>query len=296
VAYLTVLKVINQRNEPEAREVILQALFCSPNDKILEDILGDQACGATLIFKILTTPFFDDSMRAEVIQNVRNVLSRLKAAPSQGYKRLMDEVGLSSRSGTKSERDPMNQGGGSPYQERSRSISQHGSRSGPGQPSVERQNSGQFMSTLGQHPYGPQAPLDTNILSPFEQYNVSSPIYTPTTMGSHQIAYQQAMLQASSQNMTPNPVYGGYPPSSASFDTYRQNQHSPMGRQPLPMSTSPMIQSAGYPPPGFPPMMSGGMMNGYNGYPVPYYPQQQMQQQAGGRRGRVSGGSDTHRQ
>ena len=35
VAYLTVLKIINQRNEPEARDIILQALFFSPNDQVL---------------------------------------------------------------------------------------------------------------------------------------------------------------------------------------------------------------------------------------------------------------------
>jgi hypothetical protein len=97
VAYLTVLKIINQRNEPEARDTILQALFFSPNDKVLEDILADQQCGSTLIFKVLTTPFFDEKIRNDVCQNVRNVLVRIKAQPQQGYKRLMDEVGLSTR-------------------------------------------------------------------------------------------------------------------------------------------------------------------------------------------------------
>lgn len=101
VAYLTVLKVINQRNEPEAREIVLKALFFSPGDEILEKILSDQTSGATLIFKVLTTPFFDESMRAEVVKNVSRVLTKLKATPSQGYKRLMDEVGISSRGGSR---------------------------------------------------------------------------------------------------------------------------------------------------------------------------------------------------
>lgn len=97
VAYLTVLKVINQRNEPEARDVILRALFFSTDDQVLEDILSDHNCGATLIFKVLTTPFFDEAIRAHVVENIRNVLTRIKAQPAQGYKRLMDEVGLSTR-------------------------------------------------------------------------------------------------------------------------------------------------------------------------------------------------------
>ncbi|KAF3913665.1 hypothetical protein ABW21_db0208979 [Orbilia brochopaga] len=104
VAYLTVLKVINQRNEPDARDEILRAMFFSPGDKTLEAILLDHACGATLIFKVLTTPFFDESLRTEVVQNVKSVLIKISAHPSQGYKRLMDEVGLPTRSGSTKER------------------------------------------------------------------------------------------------------------------------------------------------------------------------------------------------
>ncbi|KAK3340270.1 hypothetical protein B0H65DRAFT_577840 [Neurospora tetraspora] len=99
VAYLTVLKVINQKAEADARDTILKALFFTQNDQVLEAILSDHACGATLIFKVLTTPFFDETIRTQVVENVKNVLIRIKAQPGQGYKRLMDEVGLSTRSG-----------------------------------------------------------------------------------------------------------------------------------------------------------------------------------------------------
>ncbi|KAK3357682.1 hypothetical protein B0T25DRAFT_452638 [Lasiosphaeria hispida] len=99
VAYLTVLKVINQKAEGDARDAILRALFFTQNDQVLEAILSDHACGATLIFKVLTTPFFDETIRSQVVENVKTVLIRIKAQPGQGYKRLMDEVGLSTRSG-----------------------------------------------------------------------------------------------------------------------------------------------------------------------------------------------------
>ncbi|RAL60546.1 hypothetical protein DID88_009742 [Monilinia fructigena] len=89
-----------QAQESDARDQIFQALFFSQDDETLEAILSDQACGATLIFKVLTTPFFDESIRSKVVENVRNVLIRLKAQPAQGYKRLMDEVGLSTRNGS----------------------------------------------------------------------------------------------------------------------------------------------------------------------------------------------------
>ena len=142
VAYLTVLKIINQRNEPEARDQVLQALFFSTSDRILEEILADQACGATFIFKVLTTPFFDESMRNDVVTRVRTVLARLKVGPSQGYKRLMDEVGLSTR-GSKSERD--NSAGPSGYHDRSRPISQQSTRSV--HPGLERHNSAPYGTT-----------------------------------------------------------------------------------------------------------------------------------------------------
>lgn len=97
VAYLTVLKVVNQKAEPEARDTVLNALFATANDRVLEQILSDNACGATLIYKVITTPFFEDSVRNQVVESVKTVLVRIKAQPSQGYKRLMDEVGLSTR-------------------------------------------------------------------------------------------------------------------------------------------------------------------------------------------------------
>jgi len=290
VAYLTVLKVINQRNEPEARDTVLQALFFSPNDQTLEDILSDQACGATLIFKILTTPFFDENMRPEVVQNVRNVLSRLKAAPSQGYKRLMDEVGLSSRVSGKPDREHQSAHGSTPYHERSRPVSQQG-RSNHGHSPMERQNSGSYIPGLNQPQFNSPANIgmDLNGLASYDQFGLNSPIFTPNTMNPQQMQYQQALLAASARGISSAHVFGGYPSPSPSYDNYRQNQASPMTQQPPPMSTSPMLQQSGYPPPGFSPMVSGGMMGGYNTYPMQYFPQQQMpQQQAGGRRGRVS--------
>jgi protein JSN1 len=100
VAYLTVLKVINQKPESEARETILKALFFSKNDQVLEGILSDPKDGATFIFKAITTPFYDDPTRTKIVDKVRSVLVHIKADRGTGsYKRLMDEVGLSPRSG-----------------------------------------------------------------------------------------------------------------------------------------------------------------------------------------------------
>ena len=104
LASLTVLKLINQRSEPEAREIILTALFANPDDpenRILKRILEDQVHGAAVIYKILTSPFVVDAAyaekRAQMVAVVRTMLQKLKIQPTQGYKRLMDEVGLSDR-------------------------------------------------------------------------------------------------------------------------------------------------------------------------------------------------------
>jgi protein JSN1 len=100
VAYLTVLKVINQKPENEARETILKALFFSQNDQVLEGILSDPKDGATFIFKAITTPFYDEATRSKIVDKVKSVLIHIKADRGTGsYKRLMDETGLSSRSG-----------------------------------------------------------------------------------------------------------------------------------------------------------------------------------------------------
>ena len=284
VAYLTVLKVINQRNEPEARDTVLKALFFSEENKILEDILSDQASGATLIYKVLTTPSFDESQRNEVMQNVRNVLLRLKASASQGYKRLMDEVGLSAKGG-KSERDHTPNGHG-PHQERNRTP-QHGSREGRRQHQADndRQYNGQFFQPAPQQQYPMQtgfsgtSGMDPNGILAYEQLASN---FTPNSLNQMNQQYQPALLPrgASPADYYAGMGLGGYPSPSSSLGQ--------MPQQNMRMSPSPMLQQSAFAPPAFNPLMGGhGMAGGYQ-YPMQYYPQQQpVMQQHDGRRGRV---------
>ena len=113
---------------------------------------------------------------------------------------------------------------------------------------------------------------------------MNSTAFASANITPQQMQFQQAMLNGS-RNITPTNIYGNFANAPAGFDNYRGN----VTQQTPPMSTSPMVQNGAYPPPGFPPMMNGGMMGGYGGYTpqMPYYPQQPMQQQNGGRRGRV---------
>ncbi|KAF1941918.1 RNA binding protein [Clathrospora elynae] len=256
VAYLTVLKIINQRNEPEARDTILQALFFSPNDQVLESILGDQNCGATLIFKVLTTPFFDEQIRADVVQNVRNVLLRIKAQPQQGYKRLMDEVGLSTR-------------GGPGHRDHSATRPASKDSAGPGQSFYQGGAPGYDPVALQR-----TASMDSN---GFDHYAMGAggPYMQnmQATSAQQQLQYQQLMARQSQFY----PQMNGFQPPVPGMDPYRNA--SPAGS----FNGSPMMQPANLAGQGMMPNMAG--MYPYGGYMPP-----QQQQAAGGnqRRGRVS--------
>ncbi|MCJ1307386.1 hypothetical protein MMC25_001032 [Agyrium rufum] len=294
VAYLTVLKVINQKTEVQARETVLQALFFSDDDKTLEDILSDQAYGATLIFKVLTTPFFDEDIRSEVVQKIRSILSRLKAPPASGYKRLMDEIGLSSRSNSKADRGDysMSNGNNSPYHDRGRPMSQQGLRNG----SMERQHSGNHYSPMHHQQQPPyiatsSMSMDGNPAgmiggSGFDSFNVNSPVFTPSAIVTPNMQYQHALINNQARS-----VSNAYYPNMNGMSAYSPAQQS--NYQGFQGQNQGMMQPAafgGAAPPGLGGMVGSGMMGGYVAQPYNmYYPQQmqqQQQQQTGGRRGR----------
>lgn len=303
VAYLTVLKVINQKTESDARDIILTALFFTPNDSVLEAILSDHACGATLIFKVLTTPFFDDSIRTQVVETVKNVLVRIKAQPNQGYKRLMDEVGLPTRSAGGGTRDhgPSSGSGDQRQRPSSRQAGGHhaqaqhvGKQFYPPHPASNSQPPGYDMG------YGPQRSEGGDGLQPFPPLSSQPPMYNqgnPPMAGQPvnlpQMQYPPNMMPRgapAANNFFP-PMQAGYPgfSSPGPSDQYR-NPPPPMGNGPMPppgtQAPPGPNQAAFGPPPGF-----GGPGVGYNGYGgmggmqnMAYMPQEQ----ANARRGRVS--------
>ncbi|TGZ84486.1 hypothetical protein EX30DRAFT_367650 [Ascodesmis nigricans] len=312
VAYLTVLKVINQKNEPEARDIILRAMFFSPNNSVLEDILKDQSCGATLIFKVLTTPFFDEEMRADVIKNIRDVLTKLKAAPSQGYKRLMDEVGMSTRNGLNNNNNGNSNG------------SRDAPTNGSGTPHTRRSQNNSSVNTPVQAPRNVDSPAQP-------QFFNGPPMFNPPNIGSPGFFSPNGQVDPQTiqalQQLTLNPsVYGGPNLTNAlQYQLLQQQQLVAAGGRPVPFFDMPRTPFSGQqgnneqfrpgqggnaiPPPGMgspmmghvgvnlgfnslgEPMMNGyGAFNGMNGVPV-FGPQNQAQQSQpngqgnGGRRG-----------
>lgn len=302
VAYLTVLKIINQRSEPEARDAVLRALFFSPDNKTLQDVLSDQACGATFIFKVLTTPFLEEKTRPQVLENVKTVLVRLKAQPQQGYKRLMDEVGLSTRGA-----------GGSRDQSRTRSASRG------------RMPNGHVPHMSSQSPYGLHhqqadpmmggstnrtASVDSSVYDPFLAGNVMPASYTHNpalggmnTVAAQQLQYQQQLLaqqqaagrQQAAYYQSPGLPMTGFGSPIQQVDPFGRPAMNGSPLQNAMTMGSPMTGqlSGAFAPPGFPGMPGMGLGGGVYAtqYSPAYYAAAQQQQQNGPRRGRVPRGS-----
>lgn len=94
LASLTVLRIVNQKNEPSASRQIVEALFNSPGDHVLTDVLGDQVNGVAVVHKILTSAFIDPMDKQNYIEATKRVLIELKVIATQAYRRLIEEVGL----------------------------------------------------------------------------------------------------------------------------------------------------------------------------------------------------------
>ncbi|CAG8710757.1 3709_t:CDS:2 [Gigaspora margarita] len=94
LASLTVLKIINQRQESDARDLTITSLFFSANDQILEDVLSDQVHGVGVVQKVLASPYVDSNEKQRLAEKVKIVLGKLKVQQVQGYKRLMEELGM----------------------------------------------------------------------------------------------------------------------------------------------------------------------------------------------------------
>lgn len=321
VAYLTVLKVINQKAEPEARDMLLKALFFSQNDQVLEVILADPNSGATFIFKVLTTPFFDDSIRSQVVENVKAVLIRIKAQGSSGYKRLMDEVGLSTRAGggrdhgnnSNDRQRPGSRHTAQHHQQHSHQQAQAQAQQQKQQAQSQGQAQGQFATGNGQFynsmnqagnatnfdlGYGiprsesaepPLAPQYPAFGAQGGLYNTVNPALATAAM---QMQYQQSMMARGGPPMNSyypavQAQFGGYHTPGPAIDQYRgQNLVNDSPVPPVSAQMSPMSNNQGpYGAPGF------GMPMGVNGFGYggmnAMQQQPYIQEQGNNRRGRV---------
>ncbi|KAI8364829.1 armadillo-type protein [Choanephora cucurbitarum] len=99
LASLTVLKLINQRQEPEARTLILDALFFSSNNpnevpSLIDKVLRDTVHGVSLVQKVLSSSYIELRERQRIAERTRHFLIKMKFQHAQGYKRLMEEINM----------------------------------------------------------------------------------------------------------------------------------------------------------------------------------------------------------
>lgn len=95
LASLTVLRIVNQKNEPDAAKTMLDAMFKSPNDQVLREILQDQVHGAHAISKIVSSGvIISKEDKPEAVAAVKRVLESMRNVSGLTYKRLLEECGL----------------------------------------------------------------------------------------------------------------------------------------------------------------------------------------------------------
>ncbi|KAJ9064766.1 hypothetical protein DSO57_1026954 [Entomophthora muscae] len=92
LASLTILKIINQRVEPDARSKLIDSLFFSGDESILESVLADQAYGLGLVQKILASSCIDDRLKERISDKVRAMLSQLQLVNVQSYRTLAEDL------------------------------------------------------------------------------------------------------------------------------------------------------------------------------------------------------------
>ncbi|TPX53560.1 hypothetical protein PhCBS80983_g06262 [Powellomyces hirtus] len=97
LASATILKLVNQRVELEARELIIKEIFYREDVNVpstLQHILADQIHGVSVIQKILASACVSSEEKIRLADRVRNVLSRMAEVRDNqmGYKRLLDEL------------------------------------------------------------------------------------------------------------------------------------------------------------------------------------------------------------
>ena len=95
LASSTILKLVNQRVEMDARSTIIKSIFYQ-GDSVLKEILSNPAYGVSVIQKILASACINNEEKIQLADRVRTALSQLTdIKPNQvGYKRLFEELGI----------------------------------------------------------------------------------------------------------------------------------------------------------------------------------------------------------
>ncbi|CAO1629938.1 unnamed protein product [Parajaminaea phylloscopi] len=94
LASSTVLKVANQRGEADAAYALLDALFDSPQDAILEEVLSEKVHGSQFITKLLSSPHLEADRKARYSAQTRAIVEKYHYLSVPAYRRLVEDLGL----------------------------------------------------------------------------------------------------------------------------------------------------------------------------------------------------------
>jgi protein JSN1 len=239
LASVTVLRIVNQKSEPEASRQIVQALFFSPNDHVLSDVLGDQINGVAVVHKILQSSFLDPLQRPSFLEATKRVLIDLKVTTAQAYRRLIEEVGL-----------PIPSFASAPTNYGAPPVTGNGATKKPSLTGMNMQHGGYGAATAPQVVTPPQQPFPVDPSDPTLQSVMASlhilelqqqasrlapnrygPLPTSSAYGAapipHQTTVSSATFSPSSDPFLPLPLRGEY------------GDVSPVGQQRMPYGQRP---------------------------------------------------------
>ncbi|KAI9294583.1 ARM repeat-containing protein [Neoconidiobolus thromboides FSU 785] len=92
LASLTILKIINQRIEPDARENLIEAIFFTEDESVLEAVLSDSNYGLGLVQKILQSSCISMETKDKIADKVRLTLNQLQLNHNHIYGQLINDL------------------------------------------------------------------------------------------------------------------------------------------------------------------------------------------------------------
>lgn len=270
LASLTILKVISQRQEPDASDILIKSIVNSPKDQVLEEILGDQVHGVSLIQKILASPNVEQQQKQVLAEKVKAVLAKVGGQSVQGCKRLLEEINLI-----------LGGDGSSPSEQHSKMPT---SASNFSQQEFQSSTASFYAALNASQLHGqPMTPESTSNLDMMDsataQLSTNSGVPTPSTMTHGGGAFS---LQHSPYYGMPQQMYAHYPGQMAPYYAGGAAFIPPMGGMgyhPGMMAQSGYNPYAAVPPPGIGSMTHPGHGESSQLSGSSHFLQQQQQQQ-----------------
>lgn len=245
--------VVNQKEEPEAVKVVLDAIFKSAGDQVLHEILQDQVHGSHTISKIVCGDVVGPEQKEELIQITRRVLESMKNTNGYAYRKLLEVCGLpiptSAAPPLQGSQNARFGGRNSPGGGRGGHASMNRFSNGPGysMPSGNGMYSNPGMMPpspmMSSHPHMSSAPGNPNdvnsLISSIQAFQlgqgmVNSGGLNPALMmssghiGGMQGSFGQALNSNAPLGMSPTPTIGSFPTPHASMMSPNSDPFNPV--------------------------------------------------------------------